>query len=83
MPSGCAERSKTSECRWIGYPPQRIDVVTSVSGVTFDEAWPRRIYVDVEGKRHPVIGKEDLIRNKRAVARPQDLVDADRLAKKR
>ena len=66
-----------------GYPPQRIDVMTSVTGVTFDEAWPRRIYIDVEGKQHPVIGKDDFIRNKRAAGRPQDLVDADRLARKR
>jgi hypothetical protein len=66
-----------------GFPPQRIDVMTSVTGVTFDEAWPRRIYVEVEGKQHPVIGKEDFIRNKRATGRPQDLVDAERIAKKR
>jgi len=66
-----------------GFAPQRIDVMTSVSGVTFDEAWPRRIYVDIEGRQHPVIGKEEFIRNKRAVGRPQDLVDADVLAKKR
>jgi hypothetical protein len=66
-----------------GFPPQRIDLVTSISGVTFDEAWPRRIAVDIEGKQHPVIGRDDLIRNKRAVARPQDLVDVDVLTKKR
>lgn len=65
-----------------GFAPQRIDVMTSVSGVTFDEAWPRRIYVDIEGKQHPVIGKDDFIRNKRAAARPQDLIDADVIAKK-
>jgi hypothetical protein len=65
-----------------GVPPQRIDVMTSVSGITFDEAWPRRILVDVEGKQHPVIGKNDLIRNKRAAARAQDLVDVDALERK-
>ncbi|HYU25051.1 MAG TPA: hypothetical protein VEO74_07610 [Thermoanaerobaculia bacterium] len=65
-----------------GFPPQRIDVMTSVSGITFDEAWPRRIFVDVEGKQHPVIGKDDLIRNKRAAARAQDLVDVDALERK-
>ena len=66
-----------------GFPPQRIDVMTSVSGVTFDEAWPRRIFVDVEGKQHPVIGKDELIRNKRAAGRAQDLVDIQALKKKR
>jgi len=66
-----------------GFPPERIDVMTSVSGVVFDEAWPHRISVDIEGKQHPVIGKEEFIRNKRAAGRPQDLVDADVIAKKR
>ena len=66
-----------------GFPPQRIDMMTSISGVTFDEAWPRRIFVDVEGKQHPVIGKDELIRNKRAAARAQDLVDVKELEKKR
>jgi hypothetical protein len=66
-----------------GFPPHRIDIVTSISGVTFDEAWSGRIVIEIEGKQHPVIGKNDLIRNKRAVARPQDLIDADVLARKR
>jgi hypothetical protein len=66
-----------------GFPPQRIDIVTSISGVTFDEAWLRRITVNIEGRQHPVIGRDDLIRNKRAVGRPQDLVDVDALTKKR
>jgi hypothetical protein len=67
----------------VGYPPQRIDVMTSVSGVTFDEAWPRRIFVDVKGKQHPVIGKEELIRNKQALGRAKDLLDVDELKKQR
>lgn len=62
-----------------GFPPERIDIITSIDGVTFAEAWPNRIEIVVEGRRHPVIGKQDLIRNKRAAAHPQDLVDADAL----
>lgn len=58
-----------------GYEPQRIDIMTSVSGVTFDEAWPNRIYVDIEGRQHPVIGRDDLVRNKRATGREKDLLD--------
>ncbi|HEY6141093.1 MAG TPA: hypothetical protein VI670_25330 [Thermoanaerobaculia bacterium] len=65
-----------------GFPPERIDLMTSVNGVLFDEAWPRRITVNVEGREHPVIGKEDFIRNKRAAGRPQDLIDANVIAKK-
>jgi len=62
-----------------GFPPQRIDVMNSIDGITFDEAWPNRILIDVEGRQHPVIGKDDLIRNKRAAARAQDLVDVAEL----
>ncbi len=62
----------------IGVPPRRIDIITSADGVDFAECYRRAIAVqwDVEVA---VISKEDLIANKRASARPQDLVDADTL----
>jgi hypothetical protein len=63
----------------MGLPPYRIDILTEISGVTFDEAWPNRIINEFEGKPYPVIGRLDLIRNKRAAGRPKDLVDADEL----
>lgn len=63
----------------IGVPPVRVDILTSVSGVTFDEAWPRRTTVALAGLEVGVIGREDLIRNKRATGRAQDLLDAARL----
>jgi hypothetical protein len=65
----------------IGVEPQRVDVLTRITAVTFDDAWPRRILADVEGVRVPVIGRAELLRNKRAVGRPQDLADAARLEK--
>lgn len=64
----------------IGVEPGRIDVLTKISGVGFEEAWPDRIEVDFgDGVRCQVIGLEALIRNKRASARPQDLADVDAL----
>lgn len=63
----------------IGVPPARIDVMTGVSGITFDEAWPRRAIVTVSGRSVPVIGREDLIRNKKASGRPRDLADVAEL----
>lgn len=63
----------------IGVPPTRIDLLTSVSGVRFEEAWPRRTTVTLAGVAVGVIGREDLIRNKRATGRAQDLLDAERL----
>jgi hypothetical protein len=59
----------------IGLAPNRIDLLTTIGGVTFDEAWPRRTTVALWGQSVPVIGREDLIRNKRASGRPRDLAD--------
>jgi hypothetical protein len=67
----------------MGLPPYRIDILTGVSGVTFDEAWPGRLVSEVEGRPVPFIGRADLVKNKRAAARPKDLVDADALERHR
>jgi len=63
----------------IGVPPQRIDVLTALDGVSFEQAWPHRAEVDLAGMKVPVIGRADLITNKRAVGRPQDIADIARL----
>jgi hypothetical protein len=60
----------------MGTPPRRIDVLTQIEGITFDAAWPNRVEADFGGgDRYPVIGLADLITNKRAAGRPQDLAD--------
>lgn len=59
----------------IGVPPNRIDVLTSIDGLSFAEAWPARAATSYGDQAVPVISKADLIRNKRASARPQDLID--------
>jgi hypothetical protein len=56
-----------------------VDLLTSITGVRFEEAWPARDEVEIDGLRLPVIGREHLIRNYRAVGRPQDLADVARL----
>ena len=63
----------------LGYPPYRVDILTSIDGVQFHAAWPRRLVVDVGGVRMPVIGREDLMANKLASDRPQDRADLARL----
>jgi hypothetical protein len=63
----------------IGVAPSRIDILTSVDGVEFSDAWNERIEVEVEGIRVNVIGRSHLIANKKAVGRPQDLADVARL----
>jgi hypothetical protein len=61
----------------IGVAPQRIDILTSISGVEFDEAWPNRLVADLDGLSANVIGLQELLRNKLAAGRPKDLLDAD------
>ncbi len=63
----------------IGVAPVRIDLLTSISGVTFDEAWAARIPVSAAGLTFGVLGRRDLLRNKRATGRAKDLLDADAL----
>lgn len=63
----------------IGVVPRRIDVITSVEGVEFGEAWPKRIQVELEGLQIPVIGREDFIRYKRSLGGAQDLAGVARL----
>lgn len=65
----------------IGREPFRVDVLTDIPGVTFEEAWCSRIYVTLDDVRLPVIGKAELIKNKRTVGRLQDLADAEQLEK--
>jgi hypothetical protein len=59
----------------IGVPPCRIDILTEITGVTFDEAWPGRLTTVVEGQTLSFIGRRELLANKRAVGRPKDLGD--------
>ena len=61
----------------IGLPPRRVDILTSVTGVDFPEAWPGRVEVTYADVRVPVIGREALIANKRALGRPRDLLDVE------
>jgi hypothetical protein len=61
----------------MGRPPQRIDILTQIPGVSFGVAYDHRLEVPVaDAVRCPFIGLDDLIANKRAAGRPQDLVDA-------
>jgi len=67
----------------LGVPPNRIDLITSIAGVPFDEAWAGRMKGEIDGIPVAFIGLEDLIRNKEAAGRSKDLGDADALRKRR
>jgi hypothetical protein len=67
----------------MGVPPNRIDVLNTIDGITFEDAWPRRVDGRYGDERMWVIGIDDLIANKRAAGRPSDLIDVDRLERRR
>jgi hypothetical protein len=64
----------------IGLPPRRIDILSEITGVDFDEAWSSRETHEVAGLRLPFLGREALIRNKRATGRDKDRTDLGLLA---
>lgn len=65
----------------LGYPPNRIDLITSISGCSFDEVWKSRIETMLDHVPVFIIGKETLIKNKRVSNRSKDLLDVEKLEK--
>jgi len=63
----------------LGVPPNRIDVLTSLTGMTFDEVWAGRVEALVGATRVNFIGREALILNKRLTGRAQDKADLEAL----
>lgn len=59
----------------IGLAPSRIDIMTSISGVGWEDARPRSLDLRIEGLKVAVLGRTDFIANKRATGRPRDLAD--------
>jgi hypothetical protein len=66
----------------VGLPPRRIDVLTSISGVAFDEAYPDRVTREIGGLAIPFLGRAALVRNKRASGRTRDLADLEALGER-
>ena len=63
----------------LGRAPDQIDIMTFIKGVDVNEAWQRRIPGVLDGTDVAFISRQDLITNKRAVGRPEDLADIARL----
>ena len=60
----------------IGVIPRRIDLLTGLDGIAdFDEAWNTHVTAELDDMTVPILGRDALIRNKRAISRPQDLAD--------
>lgn len=67
----------------IGVPPLRIDILTEIDGVQFEDAWRKRLSSVFAGEPVSVLSVAHLIENKRAAGRAQDLADLDWLEKNR
>ena len=65
----------------IGYPPLRIDILNEIDGIGFDEAYPNKLIIDVDGLPVNYIGLDDLIKNKQTSGRSRDLSDIKELYK--
>lgn len=65
----------------LGFPPRRIDIITNISGVKFDDAWKNKIVNENLGVRAYFIGYEDFIANKTASGRKKDLADVEEMIK--
>jgi len=63
----------------LGLPPRRVDLLTGLSGVEFEDAWGQRVTHRVTDLDVPFIGRDTLIQNKRATGRLKDLADLEEL----
>lgn len=63
----------------IGVAPRRVDIITKIDGVEFEDAYGHRKDINIEGLLIPFISKEDLIKNKLSTGREKDRVDAEQL----
>jgi len=63
----------------LGYPPNRIDILTTLKKIKFEDCYTARVEVEIQGVKINFIDLENLKQNKRATGRPQDLADAESL----
>ena len=63
----------------LGVEPNRIDLLTSITGVSFEEAWRSRVSGSLDDVPVQFIGRDALIQNKEATGRPKDRIDAEEL----
>ncbi len=82
-PSLAASLIEPGKVVQLGRPPNRIDILTGISGVSFGEALATSIQTELDGIPVLMIGRDSLLKNKSAAARPKDLADIDELRKKK
>ena len=65
----------------IGVAPRRIDIITQIDGVTFEDAYKTKKYIEIENLRVPFLSKKNLIKNKESTGREKDKLDVTILKK--
>jgi hypothetical protein len=74
-----ASLSTTDTVIQMGYPPARIDLMTSIEGVDFLEAYANKLTIEIDDLPLTIISRAHFLKNKRALGRHKDLADADAL----
>lgn len=75
------EMIKEDQILQLGFKPNRIDIITSVEGLNFDECYERKIIATIDNLNINMISKEDLIKNKMSIGRSRDALDVEELNK--
>lgn len=70
---------KPDEFTQLGYPPNRIDLITSCEGVDFSSCYTHKMQIEIDGLKIDFIDYKNLLINKQTVGRPQDLADVSNL----
>jgi hypothetical protein len=70
---------ETNQVVQIGYPPERIDILTAVSGLVFMDCYEQRVKILLDDVEVSFIDLENLKKNKKATGRMQDLADLENL----
>ncbi len=70
---------ETDQIIQLGYPPNRIDILTTLKEIKFEDCYKARVEVDIQGLKINFIDLENLKYNKRVTGRPQDVADAENL----
>jgi len=77
-----ADVSQPDQIMQLGATPNRIDLITSIAAVSFEEAWAGRVPGVIDGIPVMFLGRDSLIRNKEATGRTQDRADAEALRRR-
>jgi len=70
---------KPDEFTQLGYPPNRINLITSCEGVDFSSCYESKMQIEIDSLKIDFIDYENLLKNKKSVGRPQDLADISNL----